>query len=344
MNQGQTGSVLRRPSVIASALVACVALGAVGIASAASKAASAASKPVPIAVFDGSRANPYYAADLKGIQMAVKKYGGTIAQVFDANFDPTTQFGQVQDALSEGKFRAFVVMPVDGVSIAPVIKKAVQAHIKVVCLLAQCGPTYNSLKPYVKGSYFVGQTYSAQGVNIAKATAQACAGKKPCQVLYMSGQAGTGPDPARTEAYVNQLKTYHNIQLVESQPADYTIAKGQTVTQDALQAHPGINVIASAGDEMIEGAQAVLKQQNKTDVKLVGLGASAAAVKQLKAKKWFASITLLPFSEGYDGTKVAIQAVQGKKVPTTINTATLSPVGPIVTTKNVHKFTPQWAG
>ena len=54
-----------------------------------------ASGPVKIAVFLSSTENTYEQADLKGVQAAAAKYGGTVVKVFNGNFDASTQSSQV---------------------------------------------------------------------------------------------------------------------------------------------------------------------------------------------------------------------------------------------------------
>ncbi|MEJ1229622.1 MAG: hypothetical protein WDM88_01720 [Galbitalea sp.] len=64
-----------------------------------------------------------------------------------------------------------------------------------------------------------------------------------------------------------------------------------------LQSNPDINLIAGS-DQGLEGALQALASAKKTDVTLVGFGASAAGVAGLKAGTIYTEVAQMPASEG----------------------------------------------
>jgi ribose transport system substrate-binding protein len=301
---------------------------------------TSASGPVRIAVFMGTVANAYYQADLKGAQAAASKFGGKIVQVYDGGFSATKQYPQIQDAITSGKFDAFVIMPVSGSGIVPLLKTAVAKNIKLVCLLVPCGPSWTTLKPQVPGTYYVGTTYPDNGRYLGQLTISACQGKNPCNVVYMPGILTYGPEPTRLQFFKQTIASHPNIKIVATQQGQYLADPSRTAVQNILQSHPNVNVIVTAGDQMTLGAEQALKAAGVKNVALIGNGASTAGVAAVRAGRWYGTVTLLPYTEGYQGTEMVIAAVKGQNTPTYYNTATAAP--PVITKTTAGSFKAQW--
>ena len=106
-----------------------------------------------------------------------------------------------------------------------------------------------------------------------------------------------------------------------------------------LQAHPDINVFSTSGDQMMLGAQQAVKDAGLTGkVLLIGNGTSKQGYAEIKAGTWFADYADIPYTEGQLSGQIAINAVRGIPVLTSVNNddqrPPFPPDGPIITKEN----------
>lgn len=329
----------------AAGSVLFVLLGTVGEARSAVKSQEQ-KKPVRIA-FLAATTNGFGEAIYRGIASQAKRSNATF-DVFSANFNPQTQFNQVQDLITSGKYDAFIVYSVDGVSISPAVVDALDEGIKVVAAATPIGPNYRTAEPQIASmTGSVVQPSIPNANHIARTISSACRGINPCEVGYLAGSRTLGSDVQRQKSVQSFLKRYKNVRLVSLIVTGYDRAGGLKGTQDLLLAHPGVDVIAGSGDQQILGAAQALSEAGipTGKVKLIGDFASVAGVKAIRNGTMHASIAGLPKTNGKLATEIAIRAVRG--VPITdrgIDITDKSPVGPVITRANAARFKAQWIG
>jgi ribose transport system substrate-binding protein len=294
--------------------------------------------------------NSYTKAFTDGIADAAQKMGGT-ADNFGADpaYDATAQSHQIQDAITSKKYDVFIIYACDGNAVVPDVKDAIAAGIKVVAADVVIGPNTTSMAPYPGVVSYIGRTGISNGTMIGNMIVSACATVKSaiCKVGYLEGAPALTIDQDRVTAINAVLASHPNIKIVSTQEADYLQDKGLAVAQNMLQAHPDINVFATSGDQMMLGAEQAVDDAGLTGkVLLIGNGTNEQGYAELKAGKWFADYADIPFTEGQLSGQVAINAVRGITVLTSINNddqrPPLPPDGPIITQQNLSQFTPQW--
>jgi ribose transport system substrate-binding protein len=305
---------------------------------------SHAGKQVRLAYFAPGTANALSAGHQKGIEASADRLGATVT-TFDAKLDPREQLNQIQTATGSGKYDAFVIFPLDGNAIAPVVRQAIEKGIKVVSIFTTIGPDPNNLRPQVPGlSSTVATEIADAGRRLGELTIDACANRNPCKVAYLPGLANFFPERVRLDAFKRAIAGSH-VDVVAIQNGQYAAAPALKVTQDLLQAHPDLNVITTSGDQMTEGAaQAVQSAGKAGSVQLIGGGASVKAVDAVGSGKWFGSSVILPETEGELGARYAIEAARGKQVPVTVRSIERSPIGPVLVKSNADRFRGQWDG
>jgi ribose transport system substrate-binding protein len=325
---------------VALAAVATVAVVASVSASAQRSAPTAGhAKVKAVAFFGFAAANSFAQATWAGVKQTAAKNNVT-AKFFDPNFNAQTQVSQIQDAITTGRYQAFVIQANDGNAVIPAIKQALKAHISVVAEFTPVGSNYGTIKPPVAGMTFVGEAPVWNGTSLAKLGIQACKGLNPCNVAYLEGFKSLPLDNARTEAVKKQLGTASNVKLVADVEGGYTQASGLKAAQDALQAHPDINVIIGSS-QAIEGAQQAVKAAGKQGtIKLIGNGGSCQAVAGVRNGTWFATYIIAEKSSGAKAAQFAIDAANGKKVPLSFDTRQLQ--NPLGTKATLGSFKAQY--
>jgi ribose transport system substrate-binding protein len=321
--------------------------GSGGEAAAGAATTTASDKPVRIAFFSGAFGNSWYKAYLEGVEKTAKGENASV-KAFDANFDAQKQYNQMQDAITSGQFDAFAVTALDGPGLAPVIEQAKAKNIPVVGLGTALGTDYVTPDPQVEGVVGVVTAPAAtDGKNNVELIKQACEGKDPCQVAYILGLKSYGYDTARLKAIQDGIKDSPNIKIVAVVEGGFLADPAFKVTQDLLQAHKDLNVIATSGDQMTNGAEKAVNDAGRTkQVALLGAGASQIAFDAIKEGRWAGSTVHMPRAGGAIGGQMMIDAVRGKPIEKAgVNEPVdLSPIGPFLNKGNMDKFTPQWAG
>jgi ribose transport system substrate-binding protein len=333
--------------VPAATLIAAIAALAPASGSSKSHSATAsAASPVRIAFFLGSLANNYQRAELTGLRSGAKRYGGVVTKVFDSkDFTAPAQVAQLQDAITSKQFDAFVITPNDGGAVTPVIKQAIAAGIKVACVSANCGPDPIATKNQIPGMVTtIALPFYFNGQSIAHLIVKACAGKNPCNVVYMPGINTLPLETARNRGLDGVLKQYPSIKVVARQEGKYDLGTSRTVMQNILTAHQDIDVAASAYDVMTDGIEQAIKASGLTrPVKLIGSGGGSRAIAAICAKRWFGTVAAVPQTEGQLAAQYVIQAVQGKKnIPSWVDEYKLEPGGALQTPDRACTFKAQY--
>ncbi len=290
-----------------------------------------------IAFFGFASANSFAQATYAGIKEQAAKSGVKV-KFFDPNFDAATQVSQIQNAITTGKYQAFIVQANDGNAVVPPIREAINEGIAVVGEFTPVGTKYDTIEPQVPGLVFVGEPPTENGTALGKLGVDACKDVEPCEVAYLEGFKALPLDNARTEAVKKQLATAPTVKVVASVEGGYTQATGLKAAQNVLQAHPGVDVLIGSS-QAIAGAEQAVKDAGKK-VKLIGNGGSRQAVRAVKDGRWFATYISAEKDAGAKAAELAIAKAEGKKVPESFDTRKLQ--NPIGTKENLGAFAGQY--
>lgn len=273
-----------------------------------------------IAFFGFAAANSFAQATYKGVQREAKKEGVS-AKFFDPKFDSQTQVSQIQNAITTGKYQAFIIQANDGNAVVPPVREAIDAGITVVGEFTPIGTKYDTIDPQVPGLIFVGEPPVENGKTLGKMGVEACQDKDPCNVAYLEGFKSLPLDNARTDAVKEVLKGDPKIKVVASVEGGYTQDSGLKAAQNVLQAHPDVDVMIGSSQAIAGAKQAVKDADAK--VALIGNGGSRQAIKAVKSGDWFASYVGAESSNGAKAAELAIKAARGEKVPKSFDTRKL---------------------
>jgi len=270
--------------------------------------------------------SPYGIAQMKGAQAAGKALGVSVAAATPNN-DPHLQQTQLQDAITTGKYQGMIIYALDGHGLAPTIKQAVAKGIKVVVgdyTLGTLDQT-KTLKPTPGLVSTVGQGLREQitgwGLSLKRACNVKVGAGKPCSVALMYGLANYPTDAYR----VGVLKTMFKkgpVKLQLMPPGNYDQATAQKVTLDYFQKKPHVDVFATFGDQMNAGADVAFKQlglKPSKDFLEVAFGNTKQGIAWIKSGLWYSEGAYYPTTISKVSMKTLVDALNGKKVPKTIN-------------------------
>ncbi|MFF4114969.1 substrate-binding domain-containing protein [Streptomyces sp. NPDC001714] len=266
--------------------------------------------------------NPFFVQIRAGAQAEAKKLGVDLT-VTDAQNDASQQANQLQNFTSSG-LGAIIVNPVDSDAASNSVKAAGKAGIPVIAV--DRGVNNATTATLVASDNVAG------GELAAKTIAEKLGGQG--KIVILQGQAGTSAARERAQGFADGLKAYPGIQVVAQQPADFDRTKGLDVMSNLLQAHPDVQGVIAANDEMALGAIKALGSKAGSSVSVVGFDGTPDGLTAVRNGTLYASVAQQPSQLGKIAVDNALKAVKDQRIPAAIKV----PVK-VVTKDNVAGFT-----
>ncbi|MEU7557968.1 ABC transporter permease/substrate-binding protein [Streptomyces eurythermus] len=266
--------------------------------------------------------NPFFVQIRSGAQAEARKLGVDLT-VTDAQNDASQQANQLQNFTSTN-LDGIIVNPVDSDAAGNSVKAAGKADIPVVAV--DRGVNHASVATLVASDNVAG------GELAAKTVAEKLGGHG--KIVILQGQAGTSAARERAAGFAKGLRAYPGIRVLAQQPADFDRTKGLDVMSNLLQAHPDVQGVIAANDEMALGAIKALGSKAGRSVQVVGFDGTPDGLTAVKGGTLYASVAQQPSQLGRIAVDNALKAVRGERVAPTVKV----PVK-VVTKDNVAGFT-----
>jgi ribose transport system substrate-binding protein len=297
---------------------------------------------VKIAYLSFAVANTYDAPMLAAAKAVATAQNAGVT-VFDANNSPTTQYSQLQDAITSGGYQGIITQPIESTNLIPLVKQAISKGIKVVNIDQILGTSLSTFQKQVPGlSGNVTFVPTELGNKFGALVVQACKANNlnPCNVGYLYDIKASALDVALRSGFDQAIASDPSVKVVAEGQDFFTPAEGLKAVQDMLQSNSSINLIAGS-DQGIEGAQ---QANTSKKVVLVGYGGSAAGIAGVKAGKWFGTVQQTPATEGRLGMEQVVAAAQSGTNSAAVDPLASLPNGGTITKANVSLFHPEWPG
>ena len=172
--------------------------------------------------------------------------------------------------------------------------------------------------------------------------------KGECKVAAVGGFVGSDLFTYWENAIKKAAAKYPNVKVVVDEPANFDPRIALKKIQDALLAHPDINIVISSWDDMSRGVEQAVIAAGKTpgkDINIFSGGATKVGVDKVKSGKWASTMAYLPYQEAYYGAVALMMALDGKPINAYIDEALLPEIvnttGTVFISKaNVDKYQP----
>jgi ABC-type sugar transport system substrate-binding protein len=106
-------------------------------------------------------------------------------------------------------------------------------------------------------------------------------------------------------------------------PGQYDQTQSQAVAQTFFTANKNINVFATFGDQMAQGAITALRLVGGytpgQNIQIIGYGGAQEIISEVKSGLIYATLGLYPAGESELGIQYLDDAVQGKSIPNLVN-------------------------
>ncbi|WP_164871509.1 galactofuranose ABC transporter, galactofuranose-binding protein YtfQ [Paracoccus sp. Arc7-R13] len=201
--------------------------------------------------------------------------------------------------------RSFVAQGVDAILLAPVVatgwdsvlQEAAEAEIPVVLLDRQVDSADDL---YLTA---VGSDLVHEGEVAGQWLVDEVAGE-PCRIVELQGTTGSSPAIDRKTGFENAIAGHDNLEIVRSQTADFTRARGKEVMESFPQAEGGgadICALYAHNDDMAVGAIQAIKEAGLapgTDILVVSIDAVPDIFQAIAAGEANATVELTPNMAG----------------------------------------------
>lgn len=289
-------------------------------------AAAGANAERRIAVVPKGTAHEFWKSVQAGTVRAGKEAGVSVSFTGPAREDDREQQIALVQNLISGKASAIVLAPLDDKALVEPVRQAKAAGIPVVIIDSPLqGEAGKDFVTIVSTDNFKG------GEIAGEALAKAMGGKGKALLLrYNEGSAST---TQREEGFAQAAKKA-GLEVVDPKRyAGVTRASAQEAAENLLAANGDVGGVFCPNESSAFGMLLALRSRGMAGkVKFVGFDSSDAVVDAMKKGEIAGLVWQNPIRMGYLGVKAAIEALDGKKVETKIDTGAM-----LVTPENMEK-------
>lgn len=270
-------------------------------------------KPYRIALIMKTMSNPFFQTMEKGAKEEAAKLGVELScQAADKETDDEKQAGIVENAIAK-KVHAIVIAPADSKTLIPALLRANRAQIPVINVDNRIDPEA-AQKAGLRLVTFIGPDNAAGAEKAARYLFETMGGKG--KVAMLEGIRGVDNAENRKKGFERALADFPEIELVDSQSAEWELERGESVFSTMLTAHPDISGLFCANDMMALGAiRAIEAAGRKGKILVAGYDNLEAAQQKLKSGELLCTIEQHPDLMGAYGVRCAVALLEGKDIP-----------------------------
>jgi len=264
-----------------------------------------------IAVIPKGLSHQFWLTVKAGAEAAAKEFGAEIDWQGPAKETQVAkQISIVEDMVSSG-VDAIVMAACDENALVRPVQKAMDAGIPVVTI--DSGISSDIAVSFVA-------TDNVEGGKTAARELARLIGEEG-EVGLIPFVPGAATSEQREDGFLEGLKQFPNVKLVQTSYSQSDVAKGMSVTEDMMAGTPDLKGIFAANEPGAIGSAQALKASGKAGkIKLVAFDASNEEIAALKEGSIQALIVQNPYQMGYQGVKAAVDHLAGKPVEKRIDT------------------------
>jgi ribose transport system substrate-binding protein len=251
---------------------------------------------------------------------------------FDGQLDAVKQRAAIDNMASQ-KWD-FVAIQAFGIgTLTQPVQKMIDAGTPVIDMDTLIAPL-----DQIKVHSFLAPDNEFMGASVTQALVGAIGGKG--KVIMTQGALGHTGAQGRAKGFNTVVKQYPNIEVLDTQPADWDVSKTARLWETYLTKYPQIDAAFFHNDDMALAAYNIMKAHNRTNILIGGVDAMPPAIQAVSEGRMFATVRN-PSCRIHGGAIIAgVAAVtagekSGQGIPKSVVTD-----GPVVTKANAAGM--QW--
>src|SRR6201996_3095282 len=245
---------------------------------------------------------------------------------FDVPLDAVKQRAAIDNMASQ-KWD-FVAIQAFGIgTLTQPVQKMIDAGIPVIDMDTLIAPL-----DQIKVHSLLAPDNEFMGASVTQALANAINGKG--KIIMTQGALGHTGAQGRAKGFNSVIKQYPNIEVLDTQPADWDVSKTARLWETYLTKYPEIDAAFFHNDDMALAAYNIMKAHNRTNILIGGVDAMPPAIQAVSEGRMFATVRN-PSCRIHGGAVVAGVAaiVAGEKTDKGIPKNVVTD-GPVVTKAN----------
>ncbi len=250
--------------------------------------------------------DPFFDSVTVAAESAGKKYNFKIEAVKPKTFGSVEQIQIMERFISEG-VAGIAISPSGDIEMAPVINKAIDAGIKVIC--------FNSDAPSSKRIGLMETNSLKGGEMVAEAAAKALGRKGKILVTSFNN---IGSDEKREKGFINALKKYPDIQVVKisipGNALDAKVVDSKKIFENAIHENPDFDLMYCINLSWSEAASDYFRKYN-VKKKLMTFDSSSKMVNSVRDGVTTASFSQRQFVWGERIVKWISDSLEGTEIP-----------------------------
>ncbi len=235
-----------------------------------------------------------------------------VALAADRETDVERQYQIIENLIQQG-VDAILLAPSGSKELVPAIKKANEAGIPVLLLDTRIdSAAAESIGARVLT--YIGSDNFEGGAVAGRYLAEKLGGSG--QLAIIEGISGHETADQRRLGFLHGVQAFPMIRVVASQTANWERALAYNVAENLLQAHPELDAIFAANDEMALGAlEAVAAARRGGQIHVVGFDAIPDALANIRSGRLLGSVAQFPSEMGRLGVLHAVALLRDGTAP-----------------------------
>ena len=265
-----------------------------------------------------------YWSDVKeGLDSAAEDFGVTVDFVGPSKIDTQQQIQMMEAAISN-KADGIIVASLDANAFVPVINRAVEEGIPVICLDAD--------SPDSKRSSFIGTENTVAGELLGQAIVDAMGGE--AKVGIITGALDSENVNQRVDGVKNVFEENEGMELLTVESANTDLGQATQKAQAMMQAYPEMNaMLGTTSNDMIGAAQAIKEQGRTGEITLIGFDDLEQTLELIRSGEIYGTIAQRPVNGGYLSVQYMVDLLNGEEIPERVDTGCV-----LVTKENVDTY------
>jgi ribose transport system substrate-binding protein len=259
-------------------------------------------KKYRIAIVLKSLTNQYWQGIEKGAQAAGTQLGVDITVQAASSETAQTEQLTIAQTLVGQKFDAYVVAPESTSNLTPALGQ----------MQGQGAPIVNVDDARIAATTYVGPDHALDGEQAATELTKLF--PEGGQVAQIEGQAGSSAAILRIKGFKDGVAKDAKLKLVASVPGDWDADKSYAAAQQIIRQYPDLKGIYANNDTMAVGVAKAVQASGKK-IAVIGTDGVPEAVAGVRSGSMTATVSPLPFYEGYWAVESAVRLLEGQKVP-----------------------------
>src|SRR5260221_4952467 len=200
---------------------------------------------------------------------------------FDGQLDAVKQRAAIDNMASQ-KWD-FVAIQAFGIgTLVQPVQKMIDAGTPVIDMDTLIAPL-----DQIKVHSFLAPDNEFMGASVTQALVNAIGGKG--KIIMTQGALGHTGAQGRAKGFEAVVKQYPNIQVLDTQPADWDVSKTARLWETYLTKYPEIDAAFFHNDDMALAAYNIMKARNRTNILIGGVDAMPPAIQAVSERRMFAA-------------------------------------------------------